>query len=365
MARYSRAILHAGLSKTGSTTLQHACSELRPQLAAQGIHYPEFAFEGQHFPNHSIPMTVALTGSATRFGLRLRERFPGREEAVVAACRQQFQAALEAGAGDTLLLSSELVEGYGPQVAADLLQRLRAAADEVQVVAYVRNPVSALASLLQERARAGSTMVPEGLVGRTQEKCERLGKHFGAALTLLNYHAASDHRAGLVGAWLEWLGLNDETLDTSGHPPRNTRLSAEAYRLIAAVNQRYPLGGAAVPRRAYDLDCLQALPGRRFEVPGFRGTHLEAGCRAEARWLERNCGLRFPPVGSAPDAGELWADATLAALPAALASVTEPALRRALAEVLQAEADSVSAARPATGAALAAIARAALDQAPA
>ncbi|NND67348.1 MAG: hypothetical protein HKN19_07165 [Halioglobus sp.] len=363
MARYDRVILHAGLSKTGSTTLQAVCSEMRPQLAAQGIHYPEFTFAGQPFPNHSIPMTAALTGSATRFGLRLQERFTGQEEEVVATCRAQFRAALAEGEGNTLLLSSEIAEGYGPRVAGDLFGRLRAAADEVRVVAYVRNPVSALASLLQERARAGSTMVPEGLVGRTREKCERLEKHFGDALTLLNYHEASSHRAGLVGAWFEWLGLDGATFAASAHPPRNTRLSAEAYHLIAAINQRYPLTGATVPRRAYDLDCLQSLPGQRFEVPGFYGTHLESGCREEAAWLEAHCGMRFPPTRSAPDTIELWGAETLAALPAVFAAVAEPALRRALAEVLLEEAEGLRAARPDTCAALAAIAREAAAQA--
>lgn len=365
MANYRRIVLHAGLSKTGSTTLQAVCDELRPQLAGRGIHYPRFAFDGTAFPNHSIPVTAALTGSATRFGLRLWERFAGREREVVEACRRQFAAVLEEGAGDTLLLSSEIAEGYGPQVAAELYGRLRAAADEVQVVAYVRDPVSALASLLQERARAGSTMVPEGLVGRTREKCERLEKHFGDALTLLSYHEAGNHPAGLVGAWFEWLGLDGAALAATAHPPRNTRLSAEAYRLIAAINERHPLDGAAVPRRAYDLDCLQALPGQRFEVPGFHGTHLEAGCREEAAWLQQHCGLYFPPQKSSPAPAPLWQPDTLAALPAALAAVTSAALRRALADVLREEGESLRAARPDTAAALAAIAAAAKAQAPA
>ncbi len=359
MSEYARVILHAGLSKTGSTTLQDVCAQLRPLLAQQGIHYPQFTFEGEPFPNHSIPMTAALTGSATRFGLRLSERFNGREEDVVASCRRQFDAALAAGGAATLLLSSEIVEGYGPQVASDLLRRLRACADEVRVVAYVRSPVSALASLLQERARAGSAMIPEGLVGRTREKCERLQKHFGDALTLLNYHEASAAPSGLVGAWFDLLGLDGEALVATAHPPRNTRLCAEAYRLLVAVNTRHPLQGGGLARRAYDLDFLQALPGQRFEVPDFHGTHLEQGCREEAAWLEATYALRFPAMKSAPATGPLWQEQTLAALPAVLAAAPRAELRQALAAALRDEAAALRAGRPAVAAALERIARAA------
>lgn len=358
MARYRRVVLHAGLSKTGSTTLQAACDQHRALLAEQGIRYPAFTFDDLTFSNHSIPVTAALTGSATSFGLRLGERFAGREREVVATCEQQFAECLDAGNADTLLLSTEIAEGYGPRVAADLLARLSGAAHELCVVAYVRNPVSALASLLQERARAGVAVGPESLVGRTQQKCERLARHFGSALTLLNYHDASTHPTGLVGAWFNWLGLDDAASAIEVQPPHNTRLSAEAYRLVAAINERHPLGDKAVPRKPYDLDCLNALPGQRFEVPGFHGSDLEAACLEEAAWLEAHCGLKFPSADRASPAGLLWGEDTLAALPEVLATVDAVALRTALASVLHDEAQLLREERPATASRLEAIAAA-------
>jgi hypothetical protein len=61
--RYRQIVLHAGLCKTGSTSIQANCRRHRRFLHAHGLVYPQFSFGDRPFIMHSIPLTAAITGS--------------------------------------------------------------------------------------------------------------------------------------------------------------------------------------------------------------------------------------------------------------------------------------------------------------
>lgn len=354
MNKYARVVLHVGLSKTGSTSMQ-ANSVLHGDFLAQrGVVYPQFVFEGEEFANHSIPLTAAITQATERYGLRLPQRFPGREQDVLDSCTEQFSQLLQRGNGQTLVLSCELVEGFGPNDARALCDRLTEVSEELCVVAFVRSPLSALASLLQERVKGGKNVAPEVLAGRVRAKCDRMQRHFGAHIDFINYHEATLHPAGLVGAWFELLGIASADIAQLDLVSRNASLSQEAYTLMSAVNEAYPVGGetAGVPDRfPHDLDALTQLPGQRFAIAGLREAPAYQACLDEAVWLGDTLGMTFPE-DVVVNQGELWQPETLDALSAVVGQVEQSALRAVIVRELQAQVHSLVERRPADAARL-------------
>ncbi|MFT4614467.1 MAG: hypothetical protein ACI9NT_001612 [Bacteroidia bacterium] len=354
MNKYSRIILHVGLSKTGSTSMQDNCALHRQFLAQRGVVYPQFDFEGEAFSNHSIVVTGAITQEPGRYGLRLPQRFPGREQDVLQACASQLSELLSNGVGQTLVLSTELIENFGPEDAGVLRDQLAAATDELRVVAFVRSPVDSLTSLLQERVKAGINVSPEKLAGRVRAKCDRIQQHFGELAQFENYHDAAMHPDGLVGAWFELLGIDRGALTQLELVDRNASLSQEAYTLMRAVNHAYPMSEQAVhnvPRFPYDLDVLMQLPGQRFMLPGLRDSAAYQVCLGETVWLQDALGLAFPEDIQEVQ-GELWQTETIAALENLVGKIEHPALRNTIAGELAVQSDQLCQARPADAARL-------------
>lgn len=347
MKRYAQIVLHAGLSKTGSSSIQVNCERYCDRLRAAGIVYPVFLFDGAPLQTHSIPLTVAVARSPGRYGLRLPQRFPGREQELIRECASQFEAILGQGDGNTLLLSTELIENFDAEDMAALRARLAAHTQRLRVVAFIRSPQSSLESLLQERTRGGASVQPAALVGRVRSKYENLRRGFADCLEIVNFHEAVQHRGGLVGAFMELLDPGDSRLCDLPFETANERLGIEAFRIMSAINARYPRREQAVhgvERLPGDMEPLARIPGPPFRLEQFEGSDVYADCLAEARWLEAQLGLQFPEdVREEPT--PLWQEPALEALPRALLELRDHRLRDCAVEAVRNEAESLAATR--------------------
>lgn len=359
MNRYRQILVHAGLSKTGTTSIQVNCEKHSAYLQQQGIIYPRFAFGDEPFITHSIPLTASVTGSPGKYGLRLRQRFSGDVDAVIKACREQLEEVLGTVQGDTLLLSTELIEGFDDKDMAALRALLSPHTEKLRVVTYIRSPQSALESLLQERTKAGAAVAPEALVGRVRQKVENLQRNFPDALEVINFHEALHHPRGLVGSFLSLLGLADKDMQDLDFVSVNQRLGMEAFLLMSAINRRYPRkeqDSHKVARNPGDLDALAHLPGPAFQLTDFTASGVHRACLEEAAWLESSLGFRFPEVARSQST-PLWQGETVAALEQAIGRLQSDQLRRCAAQFLGEEARQWEVSRPATAQQLNAISR--------
>lgn len=62
-----RLLLHAGTTKTGTTTLQHACDASRAALLTRAILYPDVELNPGPSPKHQWLINLPLTGELQRF----------------------------------------------------------------------------------------------------------------------------------------------------------------------------------------------------------------------------------------------------------------------------------------------------------
>jgi hypothetical protein len=133
-------LIHIGPFQTGTTYLQHAFTQLRPQLAARGINYPG-AWGGPH-GHHTLAAALADDDDASPV-----EGF----------------AALNRSAADTIILSSEEFSKMGDAAVRRLHALLGGA--PATVVFYCRRWSELIPSLWREAVKHGSlTTFPEYLV---------------------------------------------------------------------------------------------------------------------------------------------------------------------------------------------------------
>jgi hypothetical protein len=359
MSAYREIIVHAGFSKTGTTSIQDNCEKFSSFLCERGIVYPQFHYNSQPFVTHSIPVTVAISGHPGKYGLRLRQRFPDDVDAVIRGCKAQVDKLLQEPAGETLLLSTELIEGFDAQDMATLRSYLAPHAQRLRILVYVRSPQSGLESLLQERIKMGGLPDPMQLVGRVRQKVENVQRGFAGILEVFNFHQAIRHDRGLVGAFLEQAGVAPADLVCLEFVNSNERLGMEAFRLMWAINARFPPRDQAihqVVRQPHDLQALFQLPGAPFQLDDFISSGLHQRCLEEAAWLQSRLGFEFPQEQRKPPA-PLWQDATLAVLEQTVRALQDQQIIRFVGDFLLQQAQSIAPEREATSRQLHAIAQ--------
>ena len=354
MTRYQRIILHAGLHKTGTTSVQENCFRHRDLLLQHGVEYPVFSFRERQIINHSDPLAGVFSSRPRAYGMARRQGVEDDPAEASTAFTGQLNKILAEPRGTTLLLSAEMVSDFNANDMQALRRRLQDATDDFHVIAYVRSPQSSLASILQQRALAGSAVDPHKLVNLVGQRFKRLRQGFGDILQLYNFHEAAVEDGGLVGHFFRALGLPQATVDGLEFSRANPKMPMEAYRLMQAINRAYPVDGVAshgVKRHYHDLRPLYALPGQPFRIECLQDQALSEALASQSQWLATELGWEFPEVSHhTPE--PLWQTPTLLELETAISTLGNSELRNAAARALEQEARDIEETDAATAAVL-------------
>lgn len=194
----TRAVIHIGLHKTGTTAFQQACAKSRETLAANGVLYPdqkELTFDTvQH-----LGLVTTLRGNPSNVQSSVDR---------LAEISEQF---------DTLLLSSEdfshFFGGEAHQAASsEAFEALRSKFSEVRYVCAIRDDRAILKSSLREMIEglgfpAQGTAFVQRQVSSFYARNRRIAATLGQDLTVLSYEALAD--GNLASNLLrEAIGLN-------------------------------------------------------------------------------------------------------------------------------------------------------------
>ena len=138
-------IVHIGMSKAGSTSIQYMLGAMRGRLERLGVRVPR-AGSGVPGDHHNLPRTTAGSWTAQ----------PGR------GSWPELLAEIQASPAERFVLSSELfTRRIGGAPCALRLRELAVAADlEVRVVAYVRPQSELMASWYGEQVNIAERMEP-------------------------------------------------------------------------------------------------------------------------------------------------------------------------------------------------------------
>lgn len=347
--KYRQIILHVGMHKTGTTSIQNNCYRNRETLAEHGIIYPFFSYLEHTRANHSGPITAAISKKPDRYGEQWRAGLGNNPNALQQAYKEQFKALLDSPQADTLVLSGETISAFADDDLKKLRKRLLQHTDQLRVVVYIRNPASAVGSILQQRVRGGGDRDTDdniiALASISRRRYQRLKDVFGQSLEVLNFHEAASHPSGLVGDFMEFCGLPTEETQKLEFAAANPRTSMESFKLMLAINKAYPAKseeGKGRQRDYNDLRPLSHLPGQPFRMEYLDNVRVQQEIDTETQWLTKELKLTFPELLKI-DQGELWRTPVLYALEEAIRALENNDHRIVAADFLLEESEKITA----------------------
>ena len=283
-ARGSRCVIHIGMHKTGSTSIQQSLKG----FGDDRFLYADLGRQG----NHSLPMYTLFSGRPEHHHLH---RVVGRDQDYTREYAKRTLAALERAIGRagsrTLLISGEdigpLAPGDVETLAAFFHQRFK----QVEVVAYVRSPASYLASGFQQRIQGGGvrSFDIENVYRPYQAKFTKFDRAFGREnVHLWPFDVQTFPDGCVVRDFCDRLGI--------GFPSNrivrvNQSLSRQAVGLLYTYHVFTRADETKRMRGPEALQLGELVPGDKFRFsPEIVHRILEAH-RNDIEWMERRLGL--------------------------------------------------------------------------
>ncbi|MCP5091727.1 MAG: hypothetical protein GY949_12465, partial [Gammaproteobacteria bacterium] len=264
-------IIHGGMPKTGTTSLQNALHALRdPLLKSQGLLYPSVG------PNHSHALRTLFLNDPSE---HIQYKLTGKID-TIAADQQRYRDTLrreiEGSDWQTLLFSGEGVSNMKGEEIARMHDWLGQYSDDLSLFYWVRDPVKHAVSIIQQTLKSGQVLEERFQNPPLPSWEKRLGpgrEVFGANKTWIrDFDAAIRGEDGIFGAFAGDIGLTGENrqmfIDAGARD--NESLSHEAALILSAINQQYPAlvdGKPGPMRSAREVGLLRRIKGQKFTVP--------------------------------------------------------------------------------------------------
>lgn len=331
-ARKRRAILHIGVGKTGTTSIQARMKSAREELLRRGYCYPE-TWGPQH---HS--QLVQLMDPARRGGLDLEDLEEGElppAESVAASVAAELARLPDHV--HTVVYSSELL--YGNSLTPGGVARLKAALDEhfdrYMVIVYIRRQderaVSGYSTLLKDGRTWQDPLEVTDSKLRTLDYAECLAPWtdaFGLDSMLVRvFDRTQLLDSDVVADFLRVTGIGHFEAEDE-EPVRNPSLSAPALEFLRRVNETAAAGKAkgGAKTRGFKSQRLRRILVNHFAGPGllpsrdraraFYAQFRDSNAEVLARYFPGRDSLftedfsRYPEVETRPTEAEVMEVAT-------------------------------------------------------
>lgn len=301
-----RIVLHAGLPKTGTTSIQTAFHAQRRALLDEArLLYPSL---DANLTNalctlfHDDPrkqITNKLAGLTTLEAIAPLQR----------KYREALEREIESTEWDTLLLSAEGVSNLSPYALHRLREWGSRFATHWSVLLCVRHPVDYVRSLMQQLLKSGSTLAwlyDHLPLPGFRAKITNLITAFGRDnVAVFDFDSAREGAGGIVGAFAVRLRLSASIRDRllAQEAGENPSLSREAVLLLDSVNRRRPMfdGEVRTPRRSgREAQYVRRVRGNRFEIPVALQDEIRARTRGDVEWLNAEFDLDLYPDVTGP-----------------------------------------------------------------
>jgi len=219
-------IIHAGLHKTGTTSIQNFCGGNKNRLAASGFYYP--SFQVNSWFNHSIPLSLICMDNHGARSHSVTSFFKTDDDRALASNKFQNYLTNEIkkqGINNTILISGEDISIFKLNELKKFKELLfSCGATEIKFICFVRHPVDIALSGAQELVRAGLFQFGEALrIGNLQKarhKFENFQHVFGKEnIEIHNYDLAIIKDIGIIEYFLNLLGT---------HPHQTNELKANS-----------------------------------------------------------------------------------------------------------------------------------------
>ena len=311
-------ILHIGLPKTATTTIQHVLDSAKPELAARGVLYPGTTRSQLELVGRSQQRQTEAKGG------------PGSLDEAMGRVAEEIRALWP----ERVVLSCERMSLVSPGSVARLQRAIRhllPEVREVRVLAYLRDPIDWATSLCQQRLKMGTTRLAEfvadpwpiGLEGVLAKYVDRYGRE---AVALRHLRPDRLVNSNVVDDFMAAIGLPGFAVPGPA-PMLNRSLSQPGAQVADLMAGLMPRGQRDGVRKHALRRLLQGIEGPRFVLPRAAQARILAASRGDLDYIRRLWGLELgADLAEPPDAPELGQEAVMA-----LALAITEALERAVA----------------------------------
>ncbi len=227
-----------------------------------------------------------------------------------ARSRRALDEEFEATKAQELIISGEDLSRLNANGVGGFYEWISNRSDAVEIVAFVRHPLPATASLVQEAVKHGSTLDvlrSDPNYPMFRDRLEPWLEVFGFQnISLFDYSETRDHPNGILGFFCKQIGIPGEVYENAVLERHNASMSQEATELLSALNAVRPLftDGKLGPRRfANDLWGFTEIPGSPFALSAEVCERVEALAEPHVLWLAREFNLHFRTVEEARTQG--------------------------------------------------------------
>jgi tetratricopeptide (TPR) repeat protein len=350
-------ILHIGLSKTGSSSIQRVLAEQRPAMRAQGAYLPL----SPGWANHALLPAACVSDTKILWGYH-----PGTWEGLtipvrLARFRDEFAAEMDALPDDVtrVVITAEQLGGVLrlDEEVERLAELLRRWFDPIQVVVYLRRQDQHAASAYSEWLRGGVLREPGLPAGGPEQHPEydygglldRWARAFGAQAMVPRIFDRARLKGGdVVEDFLALAEMTLPALEENAKRQSNPSINVAGQKLLLAAGRRMAArAGQTVWRDTPAWRRLAELSTEAFAGRGWRPTRGEARAflarfeatneRARARFFPDQPSLFDRDFSELPEVARTEPDSIVAdaAIDALLHEVDASARREAQAAMTQ------------------------------
>ena len=281
----STLVLHIGLHKTGSTSIQNS---LKGYSAAR-IKYLDL-----RLPNHSIPIYAAFTDDPNpeKDGVHARV---GRTAENLSEMRRDTLARLHAELSksgfDKFVISGEGITRLSRASLEEFKALLLKYVDTVSVFAYVRDPAGFAISDFQQRIKAGYSGY-DLAKPKYRQRLEKFLQVFGRDNFSAKVFAKDGLKDGSVV--LDFCDVWGIPFEAKDEVRANESLSLEAVQLLHLFNRHGPQSKGTPSlfkgRQLFIRALAEHFTGKFSPPPQFRGAAFDI---EDMAWLHRELGISF------------------------------------------------------------------------
>jgi len=292
-----RCLLHVGMHKTGSSSIQITLSE---QPANPSYDYFKFFADG----NSSHPLYSLFSEQPERYYLN---QLMGWTVAEIDFFNQHNQEQLEQHLkntqSDLVIISGEDVLLLNAAELAGLRDFLLRYCRCVEVFAYIRPFVPYIQSMLQQVLKGGAKdFVLDDLYPHYRQELEKFDTVFGRdRVRLVAFDPASFCNGDVVWDFCQQVGI---VIAPGGVTRENKALSLEAAAFLYAYHKQgfeFGSGQLAIEETCGVIEALSAVGKRKIHFSKNLVQSLSEKHGADIKWAEQRLGCSLSPTASPED----------------------------------------------------------------
>lgn len=309
MRQPKKIILHIGLPKTGTTSIQRNLRQKDTEIQKYGYLYPsgdiKFPDGHKYNENHSKQLFLLFRQDPEKFGefatLNLKNKSLRRARTKI---RESLISEIQNPDLEKIVLSSEAL----PQMAEIELLDLKLFFEthlpgcEFEIVVFCRHPLDHAASTFQQKSKFRTNFAPD-VVWAYSSILTKYARVFSKeAISIYKYEEAAEKKESIVRIFFEKIGLPKDMVED--HKVVNASLSQAALDLLKYINSRYPMmdrkqvNDSIITKRCWgrfaeDVRPFISIPGPKFAMDIANLPDFTATAGYELNWLKENYGVSY------------------------------------------------------------------------